>query len=122
MKNFQSEEDYLETILILNNRIGNVRSIDIAVELNYSKPSISIAMKKLKEKNYIQIDNEGIITLTEIGNKLASNVLEKHEVISNFLISLGVSKNQALLDACKIEHCISDESFTKLKEYINNIK
>lgn len=116
MRQHQSEEDYLETILILHNRNGNVRSIDIATELEFSKPSVSIAMKKLKEKKYIEINDNGNIKLTEVGYKIANETLEKHTVISDLLISIGVSKEVALSDACKIEHFISDETFTKLKE------
>lgn len=121
MTNMQSEEDYLETILILSQN-GSVRSIDIANDMNYSKPSISIAMKKLKEKNYITIDKQGYIELTNEGHIIASLVYEKHTILSTLLIELGVSKEQALIDACKIEHCISDETFEKLKQYYNNIK
>lgn len=121
MTNMQSEEDYLETILILSQN-GSVRSIDIANDMNYSKPSISIAMKKLKEKNYITIDKQGYIELTNEGHKIASLVYEKHIILSTLLIELGVSKEQALIDACKIEHCISTETFEKLKKYYNNIK
>ncbi len=118
IRHIQSEEDYLERILILSSH-GMVRSIDLSIDMNYSKPSISIAMKKLKEKGYITIDNQGGIHLTDEGNDIAKKVYEKHTIISNLLIKIGVSKDVALEDACEIEHCISEETFTKLKEYYN---
>ncbi|MGM9971238.1 MAG: metal-dependent transcriptional regulator [Anaeroplasmataceae bacterium] len=120
-KHMQSEEDYLERILILQSH-GVVRSIDLSIDMNYSKPSISIAMKKLKEKGYITIDTQGSIRLTDEGMKIATKVYEKHTVLLNFLKNIGVSENQALIDACEIEHCISDETFEKLKKHYNDIK
>lgn len=117
-KHMQSEEDYLERILVLSKK-GTVRSIDLALDMNFSKPSISIAMKKLKEKKYIEIDNYGSITLTEDGLKIALKVYERHTIISSLFIKLGVSEAQALLDACEVEHCISEETFNKLKEHYN---
>lgn len=122
-KRHESIEDYLETILELSKVNPIVRSIDIAQAMNYSKPSISIAMKKLKEKHYIIIDDNGYITLTEMGLTVAKSVLEKHEIISNVLIKLGVNEAIAYKDACRIEHDLSDESFQKIKEfYLKNIK
>lgn len=117
MKNLQSEEDYLERILMLSEK-GHVRSIDIATDMNFSKPSISVAMKKLKEKNFITIDENGFILLTEEGLKKASAVYDRHKVISSLLMIIGVSKGQALEDACNVEHCISEETFEKLKEVL----
>lgn len=117
MKIYQSSEDYLETILILKNRIGQVRSIDIVNESGYSKPSISIAMKKLRENGYISVDNDGFITLTEKGLDIASNIYDKHTYITKFLVLLGVDENTAKEDACKIEHDISELSFNCIKEY-----
>ena len=119
----ESIEDYLETILELSKIKQVVRSIDIAQAMNYSKPSISIAMKKLKEKQYVNIDDNGYITLTELGLKVAESVLERHEIISSVLIQLGVNDQTAYEDACRIEHDLSDETFQKIKEfYLNTIK
>lgn len=119
----ESIEDYLETILELSKVKPVVRSIDIAQAMNYSKPSISIAMKKLKEKQYVNIDDNGYITLTELGLKVAESVLERHEIISSVLIQLGVNDQTAYEDACRIEHDLSDETFQKIKEfYLNTIK
>ena len=116
-------EDYLETILELSKIKQVVRSIDIAQAMNYSKPSVSIAMKKLKEKQYVNIDDNGYITLTELGLKVAESVLERHEIISSVLIQLGVNDQTAYEDACRIEHDLSDETFQKIKEfYLNTIK
>ncbi len=118
MNNRASSEDYLETILILKNKMPLVRAIDIANEMNFSKPSVSIALKKLKTKGLINVNSQtGNIEFTQEGLKIATNVLDKHQVISSFLISLGVSKDVALVDACKLEHDLSEESFNKLKEF-----
>ena len=119
----ESIEDYLETILELSKIKQVVRSIDIAQAMNYSKPSVSIAMKKLNEKQYVNIDDNGYITLTELGLKVAESVLERHEIISSVLIQLGVNDQTAYEDACRIEHDLSDETFQKIKEfYLNTIK
>ena len=115
----QSAEDYLETIFVLQQTIGDVRSIDIVNETGYSKPSISIAMKKLKEKKYIDIDGHGYITLTETGKKLANKVYEKHCCLKKFFTMIGVSEETAAKDACSIEHLISDETFACIKKYTN---
>ena len=116
MKNHASSEDYLETILILKNKMPLVRAIDIANEMKFSKPSVSIALKKLKEKGLITVDsNTGNINFTPNGLQIATNVLDKHHIISSFLISLGVNIEVALEDACKLEHDLSEESFSKLK-------
>lgn len=112
----ESQEDYLETILLLQNRMGQVRSIDIANEMNFTKPSVSIAMKNLREKNYITMAENGYITLTETGRKRAESVLERHTILSDLLISIGVSKETALADACRIEHDLSEESFEAIKK------
>ena len=116
MKIQESAENYLETILILKNKNGAVRSIDIANELGFSKPSVSVAMKKLRENDYILMDSEGYITLTESGMNIAQKILEKHNYIAELLISLGVSEETAYEDSCKIEHDISEESFIALKK------
>jgi Mn-dependent DtxR family transcriptional regulator len=119
---FESGEDYLERILMLQNELGNVRAIDIANSMNYSKPSVSVALKKLKANNLIEINNEGNITLTVEGRKKALEVYERHTIITKFLLHIGVNKDVALKDACKIEHDLSDETFNKLKEFCNTIK
>ena len=115
----ESVEDYLEAILILSKRQSNVRSIDIANELSYSKPSVSIAMKNLRSSEYITVDENGYIHLTTTGLALASSTYERHTVLSNWLISLGVSHDIALADACKMEHDISPESFIAIKGFID---
>ena len=112
----ESLEDYLETILLLQKNIGQVRSIDIANEMNFTKPSVSIAMKNLREKGYITMADTGYITLTEDGRQRAEDVLERHTILADLLIHIGVSKETAMADACKIEHDLSDESFAAIKK------
>lgn len=116
-KSDESIEDYLETILLLSKKRTKVRSIDIVSELGYTKASVSIAMKGLREKGLVLMDEDGYLSLTEEGRKKAEKVLEKHELISNWLINLGVSKDVAIEDACRIEHDISDETFDLLKKH-----
>jgi len=116
MKIQESAENYLETIFILEKKLDRVRSIDIVNELNYSKPSVSVAMKNLKNHGYILIDNEGYITLTQKGLEIAQKMYERHTLLSDWLISLGVSPETAVDDACKIEHIISEESFNAIKK------
>ena len=116
MKLFESGEDYLERILILGENNGHVRSIDIAMDMGFSKPSVSIAMKKLKENGYISIDKDGFISLTEDGLKVARRIYERHLVLTNLFISLGVDEEIAKKDACKIEHDLSDETFEAIKK------
>lgn len=117
MKIQESAENYLETILILQNRNGEVRSIDIANELDYSKPSVSVAMKHLRENGYIETDVNGFITLLEPGREIAERIYERHTFLSTWLTSLGVDKNVAAEDACRIEHVISAESFEAIKRH-----
>lgn len=117
MKIHESGENYLETILILREKLVNVRSVDIANELNYTKPSVSVAMKLLKENGLISIDENGFITLTQEGYKIADRVYNRHTLLTKALIHLGVSEETAKEDACRIEHDISDETFDKLKEF-----
>ena len=112
-----SAEDYLEAILSLRTRQGNVRSIDIANELNYSKPSVSVAMKKLRESGYIQVDPDGSILLLPEGEKIAQRVYERHRLLTDFFIHLGVDAEVAAADACKVEHDLSAETFEKIKEF-----
>ncbi|MDR1068916.1 MAG: metal-dependent transcriptional regulator [Clostridiales Family XIII bacterium] len=119
MKIYESGENYLETILILEERTGSVRSIDIANELGYSKPSVSRAMGILKREGFIKIDEDGIITLTKQGNKTASAIYERHVFIADYLErALGVNRETATEDACRIEHIISDESFDRMKSWL----
>lgn len=121
-RNHQSEEDYLEKILMLQEKNGHVRSIDIAQFMNFSKPSISIAMKKLEEKNYINFDREtGRITLTEEGYKIAESTYIKHKTLTNFFEKIGVRNDVAEADACKIEHDLSDETFAALKDFVEKM-
>lgn len=116
MKIQESAENYLETILMLHKKQANVRSIDIANELQYSKASISIAMKRLREHGYIEIDDLGFITLTGKGQEIAKSMYERHRVLSNWLVSIGVDEKTATEDACRIEHVISQETFEKIKD------
>ena len=119
-KSDESMEDYLEAILSLQKKNGNVRSIDIAQELGFTKPSVSVAMKSLREKDLIKMADNGFITLTEAGLRKAEMVLERHTLLSDWLISLGVSPAVALEDACRIEHDISEETFSVLKNHCLN--
>lgn len=118
MKQNKSAEDYLETILILSKKKPVVRSVDIATELGYKKPSVSVAMKHLRENEHITVTPEGYIVLTESGRKIAEMIYERHQLLSSWLIHLGVDEKTALEDACRIEHDISPQSFEKLKEHI----
>ena len=120
MKVHESEENYLETILVLSLKGDPVRSIDIVNELEYSKPSVSVAMKNLRAKAYIVIDNDGYITRTKKGQKIANTVYERHIVISDWLISLGVDKKTSIRDACKMEHALSEKSFLAIKNHIKS--
>ena len=115
MQIHESSENYLETILILKQKIGYVRSVDIANELSFSKPSVSVAMKNLRLGGFITVDERGGINLTPSGEKIARSIYERHVVISMLLMDLGVSEETARDDACKIEHIISEESFQKIK-------
>lgn len=118
----ESLEDYLETILMLYKSTGQVRSIDIANEMNFTKPSVSIAMKNLREKGYITMADNGYITLTESGKKRAENVLERHTILADLLISIGVNEETAREDACKVEHDLSEESFEAIKRVFHSSK
>ena len=122
MNKFESKEDYLERILMLSEKNKNLRAIDIATSMNYSKPSVSIALKKLKTNELINVDNNGIITLTEKGRNIAIEIYERHKIISSALIMIGVDPIIAKEDACRIEHDISHETFIKLKEFIEREK
>jgi Mn-dependent DtxR family transcriptional regulator len=114
----ESAENYLETILMLSKTLPVVRAVDIANELGFKKSSVSVAMKHLRENNHITVSDAGFISLTESGKQIAEMVFERHEVISSWLISMGVSEETALEDACKMEHVISEESFDAIKKFI----
>ena len=118
MRIHESAENYLETILILSRRKQFVRSIDIVNELNFSKPSVSVAMKHLRENGHIVMDEDGYITLTEAGNTIANSIYERHQVISALLMKLGVEDETAKEEACRIEHDISKDTFEKLKVWL----
>ena len=113
----ESGEMYLEAILVLAKKSGYVRSIDVSEYLGYSKPSVSRAMGILREGGYILVEKDGDITLTDSGKKLAETIYERHTVLSDLLIRLGVDEKTATDDACRIEHVISDESFQAIKQY-----
>ena len=114
----ESGEMYLETILILKERTGAVRSVDVASEMGFSKPSVSRAVSLLKNGGFITVDGDGFINLTDVGSELASKIYERHTVISDLLVRLGVSRETAVADACKIEHDISDETFDAIKAHM----
>lgn len=114
----ESAENYLETILILSNKLPVVRSVDVANELDFKKSSVSIAMKNLKSNGHITVTDAGFIYLTESGRVIAEKVYERHRFISSWLISLGVPEDIATEDACKMEHIISNESYAAIKDYI----
>ncbi len=120
MKGNESKENYLETILILKKELGNVRSIDVARKMNFSKPSISKAMSILKSEKLIVMDENGFINFTEEGDIFANKVYKKHLAIKELLMKLGVSEEVASVDACRIEHCISDETFEKIQIFLEN--
>lgn len=120
--NNESAENYLETILVLSQKLPVVRSVDIANELNFKKSSVSIAMKNLREKNHIRVTDAGFIYLTDSGKEIAEMIYERHKWISETLIRLGVPEEIATEDACRIEHVISRESFNALKNAIENVE
>lgn len=123
MKIHESAENYLETILVLQKQNGHVRSIDIVNELNFTKPSVSVAMKNLRQNGLIEVDANGYITLLDAGLKIANTIYERHTILTEWLIQMGVSPEVADEDACKIEHVISTESFFAIKkEYLSKKK
>ncbi len=121
MKIKESAENYLEAILMLGDKNSYVRSIDVANELGFTKASVSVAMKAFREEEYITIDKDGGIRLTEKGLAIAKKVRERHDVIAGVLIKLGVCEETAYTDSCKIEHDISDETFEKLKNFLDDV-
>lgn len=118
MKIYESAENYLETILMLSRKNPHVRAVDIAHELSFTKASVSVALKSLKEGGYIYVDESGKITLTKGGLAIAEKMYERHEIIAKLLISFGVSEQTAYDDSCKIEHHISSESVDMIKKYM----
>ena len=121
MKILESGENYLETILMLKESKGSVRSIDIVRQMNFSKPSVSRAMSLLRENGYITMDKVGWIQLTESGMEVASRIYERHRLLTKWLMALGVSPEVAAEDACRMEHDISNETFEKLKAHIEKV-
>ncbi len=119
MKIQESAENYLETILILGQKKGNVRSIDIAHELEFKKPSVSVAMKNLRQNGFIEVDDSGFITLTASGRQIAETMYERHLLFSRWLTELGVNEKTAAEDACKMEHVLSTESFEAIKKHLH---
>ena len=122
LKTHESAENYLETIFVLRQSGNRVRSIDIVNELGFSKPSVSVAMKNLREKGLIEIDGDGYITLTIDGQQIAESMYERHMLISDWLIFLGVDKKIAVNDACKMEHAMSEQSFSAIKKHVEGWK
>ena len=122
MNIYESAENYLEAILSLHERHGLVRSIDIANELHFSKPSVSVAMKKLRESGYIEMDKDGFISLLPSGEEIARRIYERHKLLTQFFIRLGVDPEVAAADACKVEHDLSEETFQKMKEHALGVK
>ena len=118
MKLYESAEDYLERILILSNQLETVRAIDIARDMSFSKPSVSVAMHKLEDNGYIKINSDGALILTEKGRAVAESVYERHLVLTKALVSLGVPEEQAKIDACKVEHDISEVTFEAIKKHM----
>ena len=119
MKIKESAENYLETILMIKNEKGYVRSIDVANKLNFKKSSVSVAMKNFREDGYITVDSHGGISLTEKGMVIAERIYERHQIIAKALMNLGVDEKAAYEDSCKIEHDISDQSFQAIKKHVN---
>jgi len=115
---FESAENYLETILIIQQRRGMVRSIDIANELNFSKPSVSVAMKKLRESGHVEMDEDGYLHLLPSGREIAEHIYERHRMLTDFFVYLGVDEEIAAEDACKVEHDLNSATFEKLKAHI----
>lgn len=118
MKYNESMENYLETILMLSEVKPVVRSVDIANELGFRKPSVSVAVKNMKEKDYVEVSEEGYITLTKSGKKLAKSVYERHQFFKDWLMKLGVDEKTANEDACSIEHVITDKTFKAIQKYV----
>lgn len=121
MKIKESAENYLEAILIIQNKKGNARSIDVANYLGFSKPSVSVAMKSFREEGYVTVDDAGDLMLTDKGMEIASKMYERHQMIAKALIKLGVDEKTAYEDSCRIEHDISDETFNAIKNHLSKM-
>jgi len=121
MDEIKSREDYLEAILMLEEKKGNVRSVDVASELGFTKPSVSIALKKLKEKGLVVIEDGVFLKLTDEGREIAKKTLDKHEFFTNLFIKIGVDPKTAETEACSLEHSISEETFYKIKKYVKSL-
>ena len=119
MKHNESEEMYLETIYVLTQKSSYVRSVDVATELGYSKASISVAMKRLREKDYVSIDSSGMISLTEVGKKLALDIYERHHLLTAMFVHLGADASLAEENACRIEHVISADLVEIIRNHLN---
>jgi len=117
MNIYESAEDYLEMILILREQKGMVRSIDIARRMDFTKASVSVAMKRFRENGYVEMDGDGYITLLPPGEEIAQRIYGRHKLLTRFLLGLGVSEEHAAADACKIEHDLSEETFEKIKRF-----
>lgn len=117
----ESAENYLETILSLKEKRGGVRSIDIANELGFSKPSVSVAMKKLRENGYVEMDEDGYLSLLPEGLVIAKSIYERHQLLTKFFIHLGVNEEVAATDACKVEHDLSEETFQNIKKHVEKL-
>ena len=120
MKIRKSSEDYLEAMLVMQERHGYIRSIDIAAELGVTKPSVSYATKRLRENGYITMDKEGLITLTDKGMEIAESMYERHRLLTQFFVRLGIQEDVAREDACKIEHDLSEETFQAIKNHVES--
>ena len=119
MQIHQSAEDYLEKILMLHERLGYARSVDIATELKVTKPSVSVAMKRLRENGYVLMDDDGLITLTPEGRAIAERIYDRHKVLSAFFREIGVEAVTAAQDACRVEHVLSEEAFQAVCRYVH---
>ena len=122
MNIYESSENYLEAILRLEEQMGSVRSVDVANALNFTKPSVSVAMKKLRQSGFIEICGDGSIQLQPSGREIAERIYERHRLLTEFFVRLGVDPEVAASDACKVEHDLSDETFRKIKEHALNKK
>lgn len=115
----KSAEDYLEMIMMLKEKRGNVRSIDVATEMGVTKPSVSVAVKRLRENGYLVVDDDGMLNLTESGSEIAGRMYDRHRMLTDFFVSIGVSPETAREDACKVEHDLSDETYKALCRHIH---
>ena len=118
MQILRASEDYLETMLMMQQQHGYIRSIDVAEHLGVTKPSVTYATKRLRENGYITMDKDGLITLTDSGMSIAASMLDRHQTLTRFLMALGIDAETAETDACKMEHIISDESFLAIKQHV----